>query len=114
MPDATESAATSVHGLRDVVKRLAAFVDQRFAAGELGTLRAVYNRYKSISEQVPTDEQILPIDLSKIRESALAAKMNYDRQLPDPVLMAGLISQTHSFAYSGSPPIHSPANRPAV
>ena len=91
--DASEAAATSVHGLRDVVKRLATWVDQRFAAGELGTLRAVYSRYKSISEQVPTDEQILPIDLAKIRESALPVKACYDRQLSDPVLLAGLISQ---------------------
>jgi F-type H+-transporting ATPase subunit gamma len=91
--DAAESAATSVHGLRDVVNHLGAFVDQRVAAGQLGTLRAVYSRYKSISEQVPTDEQILPIDLTKIREFALPVKKNYDRQLPDPVLLAGLISQ---------------------
>jgi len=93
VPDATESAATSVQGLRDAVKRVAALIDQRFAAGELGTLRAVYNRYKSISEQVPTDQQILPIDLAKIRESASPAKTSYDRQLSDPVLLAGLISQ---------------------
>jgi F-type H+-transporting ATPase subunit gamma len=93
VPDAAEAAATSVHGLRDVVKRLATWVDQRFAAGELGTLRAVYSRYKSISEQVPTDEQILPLDLAKIRESALPVKATYDRQLSDPVLLAGLISQ---------------------
>ncbi|MBX9790088.1 MAG: F0F1 ATP synthase subunit gamma [Pirellulales bacterium] len=91
--DAAEAAATSVHGLRDVVKRLATWVDQRFVAGELGTLRAVYNRYKSISEQIPTDEQILPIDLTKIRESALPVKTTYVRQLSDPVLLAGLISQ---------------------
>jgi F-type H+-transporting ATPase subunit gamma len=91
--DAAEPGATSVHGLRDVVKRLATLIDQRFAAGELGMLRAVYNRYKSISEQVPTDEQILPIDLAKIRESALPAKTIYNRQLSDPVLLAGVISQ---------------------
>ena len=91
--DAAEPAATSVHGLRDVVKRLATWVDQRFVAGELGTLRAVYNRYKSISEQVPTDEQILPIDLAMIRQSALHVKTTYNRQLSDPVLLAGLVSQ---------------------
>ena len=71
--DAAEAAATSVHGLRDVVKRLAAGVDRWIAAGELGTLRAVYNRYQSISQQVPTEEQILPIDWAKIRESVPAS-----------------------------------------
>ena len=93
VPDAAQPAATSVHGLRDVVKHLAAWVDQRFVAGELGTLRVIYNRYKSISEQVPTDEQILPIDLATIRQSVLPVKTIYNRQVSDPVLLAGLVSQ---------------------
>ncbi len=91
--DAIEPAATSLHGLRDVVKRLAIAMDQRIATGQLGTLRAIYNRYVSISEQVPTDEPILPIDFSKLQRSAPPIATRYDRQLPDAALLAGLISQ---------------------
>ena len=92
-PDAVEAAPTSVHGIRDTVKRLATLVDRRFAAGSLGELRAVYNKYKSISEQVPTEEQILPIDLARLRTSTPRVTTRFDRQLPDPVLLAGLLSQ---------------------
>lgn len=91
--DAVEPAATSIRGLRDVVKRLATEMDRRIAAGQLGTLRAIYNRYESISEQVPTDEQILPIDFSKVQASAPPIANRYDRQLGDADLLAGLISQ---------------------
>ncbi len=91
--DHAESAATSLHGLRDIVKRLAALIDQHFAAGQLGTLHAVYNRYQSISEQVPTEEQILPIDLAKARQTSGPLHDRYDRQLSDSVLLAGFVSQ---------------------
>lgn len=91
--DHVEPAATSLHGLRDIVKRLAVLVDKRFAAGKLGTLHAVYNRYQSISEQVSTEEQILPLDLASVRVSAPPLKARYDRQLPDSMLLAGFISQ---------------------
>ncbi len=93
VPVATEPAATSVHGLRDVVKRLAAIVDEQIATGQLGTLRAIYNRYQSISEQVPTEEQILPIDWAALRESSAPLQTSYDLQLPAADLLVGLISQ---------------------
>ncbi len=93
LPNTVQSAATSVQGLRDVVKRLAAVVDSQFAAGKLGALHAVYNRYQSISEQVPADEQIVPIDLERIRAAAPPVTTAYDRQLPVSVLLSGLISQ---------------------
>ncbi len=92
-PDVAERAATSIHGLRNVVKQLATLVHQRYAAGQLGMLRAIYNRYQSISEQVPTDEQILPIDLVKIRESLPPVTTSYDRQLSESALLAGLINE---------------------
>jgi F-type H+-transporting ATPase subunit gamma len=91
--DHVEPAATSLHALRDIVKRLAVVVDNRFAAGQLGTLHAIYNRYQSISEQVPTEEQILPLDLAKVRLSGPPLKPRYDRQLSDSTLLAGFISQ---------------------
>lgn len=91
--DHVEAAATSLHGLRDVVKRLAVLVEQRFEAGQLGTLHAVYNRYQSISEQVPTEEQILPLKLQKARAAAPPLADRYDRQLADATLLAGFVSQ---------------------
>ncbi len=93
VPDAIEGAATSVHGLRNVVKRLATLVHERYAAGRLGTLRAIYNRYQSISEQVPTEQQILPVDLTKTRERLPPVTTRFDRQLEDAALLAGLINQ---------------------
>jgi F-type H+-transporting ATPase subunit gamma len=91
--DHVESAATSLHGLRNIVKRLAILVDKRFAAGQLSALHAIYNRYRSISEQVPTEEQILPLNLEKVGVSTPPLKGHYDRQLPDSMLFAGCISQ---------------------
>ena len=91
--DLVEPAATSLHALRDIVKRLAVDVDKRFAAGQLGTLHAIYNRYQSISEQVPTEEQILPLNLATVRQSDPPLKCRYDRLLPDSTLLAGFVSQ---------------------
>ena len=34
-------------------------------SGELGTLRVIFNRYQSLSEQVPTEVQLLPPDLDR-------------------------------------------------
>ena len=58
--DLAESAATSLAGLRDVAKRLATVVDERFAAGKLGPLHVIYSRYQSISDQVPTKSTFCP------------------------------------------------------
>lgn len=91
--DASEPAATTLPGLRDVVKRLAQMIDGRYAAGEVGALHVIYNRYQSVSEQVPTEEQILPLDLSRIQASAPPPAADYYCYLPVPVLLAGLISE---------------------
>jgi F0F1-type ATP synthase gamma subunit len=50
LPDETESAATSLHGLRDLVNRLAARIGPRYAAGEFGAVHVLYCRYHSVSE----------------------------------------------------------------
>jgi F-type H+-transporting ATPase subunit gamma len=93
VPDVTLAAATSVRGLRDVVKQLAELVDQRFAAGQLGALRAIYNQYRSITQQVPTDELILPVDASTLAPTTPPVAQAYGRQLSDAALIAGLVSQ---------------------
>jgi F-type H+-transporting ATPase subunit gamma len=93
IPDAGEPGVTSLPGLRDLVKRLAARVDRLYAAGVSGPLHVIFNRYRSVSEQVPTEERLLPLDLSHLPESsALPAQPPY-RYLPVPVLLAGLVGE---------------------
>jgi F-type H+-transporting ATPase subunit gamma len=107
VPDASEPAATSLHGLRDLVKRLARMTDQRYAAGEVGALHVVYNRYQSVSEQVPTEQRVLPLDVGQTASLSTIAegqpcRLSYDkrgqpgeyhRYLPIPILLAGLVSE---------------------
>ncbi|MGN6546127.1 MAG: F0F1 ATP synthase subunit gamma, partial [Aureliella sp.] len=99
-PDSSETAATSPAGIRDLVKRLAHAIDGRYAAGEIGALHVVYNRYRSVSELVPSEERILPLDLahiealaSRLGRSASRPAAEYYCYLPIPVLLAGLISE---------------------
>jgi F-type H+-transporting ATPase subunit gamma len=89
-PDAGEAAATSLHGLRDLVKRLARMTDRLYAEGKAGPLLVIYNRYQSVSEQVPTEERVLPFELPKVSRP-LAGE--YQRYLPVPDLLAGLVSE---------------------
>src|SRR5262249_53572659 len=90
--------ATSLHGLRDLVKRLAVLIGNRFAAGTQGPLRVIYSRYQSITEQIPTEECILPPDLERIRQAAPPRAREFYRYLANPVLLAGLIREYASIA----------------
>jgi len=93
IPDAGEPAATSLTGIHDLVKRLATLIQNHPASREPGTLRVIYNRYQSVSEQVPTEVQILPIDLKPIRQSHPIAAVNFHRNLSRPDLLAGLVNE---------------------
>ena len=93
-PDRIEPAATTLAGVRDLVKRLARLASERFAAGELGTLRAIYSRYDSVSEQTPTEERLLPPDSPRLR--ALSAPLDprhYHHYLPSAKLASGLLGE---------------------
>ncbi len=90
---AGEPAATSLDGLHDLVKRLAELAARQSAAGELGTLRVIYNRYQSLSEQVPTEVQLLPPDLSAIRRSAPPPGSRYHHYLTPGQLLGGLVQE---------------------
>ena len=92
VPDCMESAATTLAGVRDLVKRLARTISGRLASGELGTLRVIYSRYQSVSEQTPTEERLLPLDAAELRvtQSPLDARRYY-RYLPAATLARGLI-----------------------
>jgi F-type H+-transporting ATPase subunit gamma len=95
-PDHIEPGATSLGGLRDLVRRLASRADHAYAAGTLAAVDVVFARYRSVSEQVPTVERVLPIDAPVYPR--VGAPNNFCRYLPDPQLVAGLISQ---LAYIG-------------
>jgi F-type H+-transporting ATPase subunit gamma len=90
---AGEPAATSLEGLHDLVKRLADRLGERHARGELGTLRVIFNRYRSLSEQVPTEVQILPVDVARIRQSASMRKARFHSYLSPDELLGGLVRE---------------------
>jgi F-type H+-transporting ATPase subunit gamma len=88
-----EPASTSLEGLHDLVKRLAKLLGRRYATGEMGFLRVIYSRYQSINEQVPTEVQILPPDLTRIRLSVPSGLDRPFRYLPPSELLAGLADE---------------------
>ena len=87
--DATLQAKTGSRGDADAFHRMG----QRYARGELGTLHVIYSRYQSISEQVPTEVQILPPDLSQLRQLGPTAPQRFHRQLTPSELLAGLVDE---------------------
>jgi F-type H+-transporting ATPase subunit gamma len=93
VPEASEPGATSLQGVRDLVKRLAQMLDARYAARAVGPLHVLYNRYQSVSEQVPTEETILPLDLTQLSVSEPLPVRGYYRYLSPAALLAGLVSE---------------------
>jgi F-type H+-transporting ATPase subunit gamma len=92
-PDDSLPAAASLQGLRDVVKRLAAIMGRRYAAGELRSVCVIYNRFLSITEHLPTEAQVLPAELGGLRGSPSRPERRFHRYLPVASLLAGLISE---------------------
>ena len=88
-----ELAATCLSGLRDTVKRLARLVTDRFMAGSLGTLRVLFNRYVSVTEQVPSEETLFPIHLEDIRHVEPPTRGRFHRYLPTDQLLVRLIGE---------------------
>lgn len=89
----SETAATSLGGLRDLVKRLARRLDLTAAQRKTGPVHVIYNRYRSVSEQEPTSEQVLPLDL-KQADGLQRSLLRPFRYLPPPPLLAGLVSES--------------------
>jgi F-type H+-transporting ATPase subunit gamma len=90
---AGEPAATSLEGLHDLVKRLADLLEKRHSTGDLGSLLVVFNRYQSLSEQVPTEVRLLPPDLEPIRRSAPSRRSEFHRYLSPAELLGGLVQE---------------------
>lgn len=92
-PDTVEPAATSLQGVRDLVKRLAPRIDHYYAARGLGPVHVIYSRYQSISQQVPTEQQLLPPDLSTLSCPASPEEGACFHYLPLPEVLAGVLGQ---------------------
>lgn len=93
-PDRIEPAATTLPGVRDLVKRLARVASERLAAGDLGALRVIYNRYQSVSEQTPAEELLLPLAPDALRKThGPLDPRPYRRYLAPPELARGLMSE---------------------
>jgi F-type H+-transporting ATPase subunit gamma len=92
VPDDSAPAATALRGLRNLVKRLAGLIGRRITAGTQGPLYLIYSRYQSVTEQIPTEERVLPPDLDRIRHFAPAGGESW-RYLMRPVLLAGLLRE---------------------
>jgi F-type H+-transporting ATPase subunit gamma len=95
VPAAGEPAATSLSGLRDLVKRLARLLIQRGAA-DGGEVRVIYSRYHSVTEQVAEEEKVLPPDLERLRALAPPVPARFHHYLPVQDLLAGVI---HEYAF---------------
>ncbi|HWB14368.1 MAG TPA: FoF1 ATP synthase subunit gamma [Pirellulales bacterium] len=93
VPDRIETAATTLPGVRDLVKRLARLASERLAAGQLGTLRVVYSRYQSVTEQKPAEEQLLPLDAASLEVAAPLDPRRYHRYLSASSLVRGLVAE---------------------
>jgi F-type H+-transporting ATPase subunit gamma len=92
-PDSIEPGVTSLQGIRDLVKHLASQVDRHYAALGLGPVHVLYSRYQSISQQVPTEEELLPPNLSDLERLPPPAGGRCFHYLPLPELLAGLLGQ---------------------
>jgi F-type H+-transporting ATPase subunit gamma len=92
-PDSVEPAATSLQGVRDLVKRLALRVDRHYATLGLGPVHVIYSRYQSISQQVPAEEELLPPDLSALKRLLPPTGGACFHYLPLPELLAGFLGQ---------------------
>ena len=93
VPDDSIPAATSLPGLRDVVKRIAAHIIGQYASGKLGSARVLYNQHRSLSEHIPTEAQILPPDLSVLTSQIETPPRRFHRYLDNSTLLAGSISE---------------------
>jgi F-type H+-transporting ATPase subunit gamma len=90
-PNRTESGSTSLSGLRNLVRSLATRVDHGYVSGAFASIHVVYARYRSVSEQIPTLDRILPFDPPAIAQDPSSSM--FARYLPPPHLISGLIGQ---------------------
>lgn len=85
-----ETAATGLAGLPELVKRLAPRIDHGYATRQLREVRVIYNRYRSVSEKIPTEAVILPPDPAVLKSESRCRRHHY---LSNPELLAGLIGE---------------------
>lgn len=93
IPEDVEPAATSLEGLHDLVKRLSNALGSRYAAGELKSLRVIYSRFRSVSEQIPAELQILPPEQGRMSSAGSLQPPRFHRYVPPADLLAGLVNE---------------------
>ena len=93
VPDLIEPGATSLVGLRDLVRRLVSHTDHEYASGAITAVDMVYSQYRSVNQQVPVVDDFADRAISVGQFTNIGL---YSQYLPDPLLVAGLVSQ---FAY---------------
>ncbi|MFO1019820.1 MAG: FoF1 ATP synthase subunit gamma [Planctomycetales bacterium] len=92
--DFSAPGATSLSGVRDAIRKVASVIDRLIAEHKVGSVYVVYNRYQSVSEQIPHEERILPIDLRAFPKSAgLPCPGPIHHYLTKPELLAGLVGE---------------------
>jgi F-type H+-transporting ATPase subunit gamma len=91
--DHAEPAATSLPGLRDLVRRLARLLGARYAAQQLGALRVIHARYQSVSEQVPAEEQVLPPDPTVLQTAGARRRIPRASYLSQSERQAGILQE---------------------
>lgn len=90
----TAPAATSLAGVRDVIKNLAKIIDPLIAERKAGSLHVIYNRYQSVSEQIPREERILPLELDSLpHANETRTTVRFQHYLSRPELLAGLVRE---------------------
>jgi len=93
-PQLVVEGATSLEGVDEVVKRLAEPLATLFTAGDLSSVRVIYASYKSLGEQVPTEESILPPDVRQLRGVAVPETgRNYYHYLSHGDLVTGILAE---------------------
>ena len=73
----------------------------------------IYSRYQSISEQVPTEVQILPPDLTQLRSQGLPGLDRFHRYQKPAELLAGLVDEYAFISLYLIAAESTPASRPA-
>jgi len=72
---------------------LAALVTQMFNAGEFDVCTVVYNQFKSVISQIPTETQLIPLPVPVVTEEATGPRAVYEFEPEEESILARLLPQ---------------------